>query len=75
MATPALHLADLPQAVQDELQGRGEVHLRLVVDNTVEMGAARSVSALFGRVKMAHPVTDQDIEAAIAQGASEDWRG
>ena len=79
MAAPARFLVgDLPVSVQEGLRADGMVSLRLLQGGVVEMASSlsrsrRDPSELFGRVRAAEPLTDAQIEAAIAQGATEGW--
>ncbi len=75
MASQAIRLDELPRSLQDELHERGEVHLRLVVDNEVLITKPTSIRDLFGKAAVHRPLTEQDIEAAAEQVAAEDWGG
>lgn len=75
MSSAVLRLSDLPAPVQDELNARGEVHLRLVVDHEVRIAPSpqhSSIADLFGVVRVARPLSDAEIEEAIEAGATED---
>lgn len=79
MSEPArILVADLPVQVQEGLRADGVVSLRLLQGGVVEMAPSlvrtrQDPSALFGRVRVPEPLTDEQIEAGIAQGATEGW--
>lgn len=75
MSAVALKFDELPAALREQLQARGEVHLRLIEGGAVEVRSARSIRELFGSVRTSRPISLEDIERGIEQGAVEDWRG